>query len=184
MAQVVALSGFMGSGKSSIGRIVACRLGRRFIDLDEYVQQREGASIQELFLERGEAGFRTAEAEALADALGAESGERVVLALGGGTVTWPDSSRLLAAGAFVVLISVPAGDLWQRVRDTGRPLAQSKEGFFALARTREAAYRTTADLVVEAAGLSRKAVADKLVDLICSGEAGGSVGSHPSERSA
>ena len=117
MAQVVALSGFMGSGKSSIGRIVACRLGRRFIDLDEYVEQREGASIQDLFLKRGEAGFRKAEAEALADVLGGESGERVVLALGGGTVTWPDSARLLAAGAFVVLISVPVGDLWQRVRE-------------------------------------------------------------------
>ena len=184
MARVVALSGFMGSGKSSIGRIVARRLGRRFIDLDEYVEQREGAAIADLFLERGEAGFRKAEAEALADILGTGSGECVVLALGGGTVTWPDSARLLAGRAFVLLISVPAGDLWRRVRNTERPLAQSKEGFFALARTRETAYRSTADSVVEAAGLSRKALADKVVDLICSREAGGNAGCHPSERSA
>lgn len=175
MASVVAISGFMGSGKSSIGRMVATRLGRRFIDLDVLVEQREGMGIQEIFAERGEEGFREAEEKALTHVLATEASENVILALGGGTVTRPESARRLSAGAFVVWISVPTGELWRRVRGTQRPLAQSKEDFIRLAQSRDAAYRATADAVVEAAGLDRDHVAGVVVESIRGNEAGRTV---------
>lgn len=172
MASVVAISGFMGSGKSSIGRMVASRLDRRFIDLDLLVERREGMDIQEIFAERGEEGFRQVEAEALAHVLEAQTSEDVILALGGGTVTWPESARRLAAGAFVVWISVPAGELWKRVKGTPRPLARSKGDFLDLARARDAAYRATADAVVEATGVDRECVAQIVAESIRRHEAG------------
>lgn len=175
MASVVAISGFMGSGKSSIGRMVATRLGRRFIDLDVLVEQREGMGIQELFAERGEEGFREVEEEVLTHVLEAKMDEDLILALGGGTVTRPESARRLAAAAFVVWISVPAVELWKRVRGTRRPLAQSREDFFRLARARDTTYLATADAVVEAAGLGREQVAEVVVELIRRNEAGRTV---------
>ncbi|MHB9150909.1 MAG: shikimate kinase [Thermoleophilia bacterium] len=175
MASVVAISGFMGSGKSSIGRVVASRLGRRFIDLDVLVERREGMDIHEIFAERGEEGFREVEEETLAQVLEAETSEDIILALGGGTVTWPESARRLAASAFVVWISVPAGELWKRVRGTPRPLARSREDFLDLARARDAAYRATADAVVDAAGLDRERVAEVVVESIRRNEAGRTV---------
>ena len=82
----LALAGFMGTGKSTIGPLVADRLGRAFVDLDQLVEQREGRSVAELFDRAGEQGFRLAEQRALAATL---SGPPSVLALGGGTVHQP-----------------------------------------------------------------------------------------------
>lgn len=175
MASVVAISGFMGSGKSSLGRLVAARLGRHFIDLDALVEQREGMRIQDIFAERGEDGFREVEEEALAHVLEAEVGEDIILALGGGSVMSPESARRLTAGAFVVWISVPADELWTRMRGTHRPLARSREEFLGLARRREATYRATADAVVEAAGLDRARVTELVVESIRRNEAGRTV---------
>jgi len=175
VASVVAISGFMGSGKSSVGRIAATRLGRRFIDLDVLVEKREGMDVQKIFVERGEEGFREAEEKALAHVLEAEVSEDVILALGGGTVTWPESARRLAAGAFVVWISVPADELWKRVKGTPRPLARSREDFLDLAQARDAAYRATADAVVEAAGVDRECVAQIVAE---------SIRRHEAERTA
>ena len=80
----LALAGFMGSGKTTAGRVVAERLGRRFVDLDHEIEARAGAAIADLFAARGEAGFREVEEEVAADVL--RDGEPAVVALGGGAV--------------------------------------------------------------------------------------------------
>lgn len=168
MATVIALSGFMGSGKSAIGRVVADRLGRRFVDLDAEVESAAGASIEDLFAEGGETGFREVERRTLANIL-QESRvweEKVVLALGGGTVTWPASALALAEGATVVLLTAPLKDQWARAAGTGRPLARAVEAFGRLAEARREIYLCTADVVVDTAGLDVEASAGAVIEAV------------------
>ncbi|MHB8868254.1 MAG: 3-dehydroquinate synthase [Thermoleophilia bacterium] len=170
MATVLALSGFMGSGKSAIGRVVADRLGRRFVDLDAEVETAEGVSIGDLFADRGEAGFREVECRVLREILRRPEVRKdgAVLALGGGTVTWPPSARVLAQAATVILLQAPLADQWARVSGTGRPLAVSPEAFDRLAAERLVTYRCTADVVVETAGLTVFEAADAVVEAVAS----------------
>ena len=138
----VFLSGPMGSGKSTLGRKVAVRLGVPAYDLDQLISDRMRASIPEIFTRLGEAGFRSAEADALG-ALLAEPGD-FVLALGGGTVTQAAlRERLLDEGTLVSL-TAPLAVLLGRVRDgAGRPLLAGDDPAARLAlilKSRRAAY--------------------------------------------
>jgi len=136
------LVGFMGSGKTTLGREVAARLGRPFLDLDEAIEERSGRSIPELFAERGEAEFRRIEEHAARVALAAP--EPSVLALGGGAVGSAET-RALLRDAFVVLCEVGADDAWRRVRGSDRPLARDEGAFRRLHAEREPLYREVAD---------------------------------------
>jgi shikimate kinase len=155
VAPVVALTGFMGSGKTSVGRTLADGLGWRFGDLDDEIEQRSGRSIALWFREVGEVAFREYEARALAAVL-AESAARecggTVLALGGGTVAVERSVSLLQKEAFVVYLAVTPAVAWARVQGSGRPLATDESAFTALARERESLYLASADAVVESGG--------------------------------
>lgn len=174
MAKVLALSGFMGSGKSAIGRRVAQRLDRPFLDLDAEVVRSQGRPIERIFAEHGEMAFRKAEEAELAQILEHHARNGAVVALGGGTVMWPASAALLASEAFVVLISIPASILWDRVRDIpGRPLARTRDSFLGLASARATAYEETADAVVDGEGLSEDAIADRIVALFAEAERAG-----------
>jgi shikimate kinase len=164
VAKVLALSGFMGSGKSSLGRKVATRLGLRFVDLDEEVALKEERTVEEIFADRGETGFRESEEAALTTILDEIGKERAVVSLGGGTVTWPGSAALLRASAYVILISVSPQTAWERVRlETGRPLAHTRDDFFRLAAERSEIYAATADAVVHAEGLEEAEVVESIV---------------------
>jgi shikimate kinase/3-dehydroquinate synthase len=138
------LVGFMGSGKSTLGRVTAARLGRPFLDLDEAIQERAGKSIPDLFAERGEEGFRTIEAHSVRVALSAT--DPSVLALGGGAVMSAETRERLR-GAFVVLCEVDVDLAWRRVRGTGRPLAQNERDFHRLFEQRQPLYREVADAI-------------------------------------
>jgi shikimate kinase len=160
----------MGSGKTAAGRRVALRLGLPFIDLDEQVELREGRTVDEIFTAVGETGFRRAENETLADLLNQHGDGALVLSLGGGTVTWPESAALLESAAFVVLIKTSPETLWGRIcDDTGRPLAQTRDGFLALAALRSDIYEATADAIVDADGLDEDEVVDRIVALFGAG---------------
>ena len=139
----LALAGFMGSGKSRAGASVAARIGRPFIDLDDEIEERTGATIAELFAERGEAGFRALEAEVAHDVLA--RGDPVVVALGGGAVLSERTRALLAAHAFTVLLDVEPETAWQRVAGSDRPLARSEQDFHSLHRERQPVYEDVAD---------------------------------------
>ena len=141
----LALIGFMGAGKSTIGREVARRIARPFVDLDGEIEKRHGP-IAEIFRERGEEEFRRLEEAALAEAL---AGPEAVLALGGGAVLSPVNRERLEARAFGVFLDVEVETGWKRVRGSGRPLAQNAEDFRRLYETRKPLYEEVGHAVAE-----------------------------------
>ncbi len=141
----VALIGFMGAGKTTLGGEVADRLGRRFVDLDRELEKSARQSLPELFEERGEAEFRVLEAEAGLDAL--RNDRPAVIALGGGAVGTPMIRRALEEHALTVLLDVDPETAWGRTRGSGRPLARDEESFRALYDERQPLYREAADAV-------------------------------------
>ncbi|MCB9666965.1 MAG: 3-dehydroquinate synthase [Myxococcales bacterium] len=116
----------MGSGKSTVARIVAERTGRRCIDLDAHIVSRTGMSIARWYQERGEAAFRIAEAQALAEAINVS--EPLVIALGGGAVLHDDSRRLLLSKGLLLTLTAPVQELARRIEGSrDRPLLVGKD---------------------------------------------------------
>ena len=140
----VALIGFMGAGKSTLGAEIAQRLGRRLVDLDRELERSVRQTIPELFAQRGEAEFRVLEAEATINAL--ENERPAVLALGGGAVETPRIRRALRENALSVWVDVDPATAWGRVAGKGRPLAQDEESFRALHERRRPLYEECADV--------------------------------------
>jgi len=140
----IALVGFMGAGKSTIGRGVAERTARPFVDTDEEIERLHGP-IPELF-ERGEPEFRRIEEQVVAEAL---AGPPAVLALGGGAVLSERTRERLRATAFVAHVDVDVAEAWERVRGSDRPLARSEDDFRRLHAERQGVYAEAADSVVE-----------------------------------
>ncbi len=139
----LALAGFMGSGKTTVGERVAERLGRPFLDLDAEIERRTGTSIAELFRERGEAAFRSLEEEVACETL--DRSEPAVIALGGGAILSERTRAVLARQAFTVLLEVETATAWERVAGSGRPLAFGEADFHALHRARQPLYDEVAD---------------------------------------
>ncbi len=147
------LTGFMGAGKTSIGRIVAARLGWAFVDLDEEVERRAAMSVRGIFDTLGEGEFRRLEAEALRQAV---AGDEVVVATGGGTITFEANARLLRASGVTVWLNPSFSTLAGRIGAAGRmgkedrPLFRDAAQALALYRERLPAYRA-ADFTVDVA---------------------------------
>lgn len=138
----IALVGFMGAGKSTLGRQVAERLGRTFVDVDAELENLTGRSIPQLF-DEGEAFFRTKEARVTVERL--HTSPPAVLALGGGALGSAQVRDALRVRAFTVHIEVDPEEAWRRVRDAGRPLAQDELDFRTLFTKREPVYVEAAD---------------------------------------
>jgi shikimate kinase len=146
----IALIGFMGAGKSCIGRLAASRLGVSFADTDEEVSRRHGP-IPELFTRFGEAGFRELEREVVLDVLAQAARDGAVVALGGGAVLDPDVRATLSGTWLVAWLTAPADVMWRRIaRGTpgDRPLAPDRATFERLSAERSAVYEAAADLVI------------------------------------
>lgn len=157
MARGVALAGFMGVGKSTVGAALAPRLGLPFVDLDRAVMTQAGRTVSELFSCEGEAGFRRREATVLRDVL---DGDPVVLALGGGTLHYPGNLEAIQESCTVVSLLMPLDDIKDRLgpEDDARPLWSDAEARFA---QREAGYRS-ADMCVDVAGLTVQEVVESI----------------------
>ena len=158
----VVLIGFMGAGKTSVGRLVAARLKWTFIDSDHEVVRRAGLSVREIFERDGEAGFRRLERDAVTAAI---ARPRIVLALGGGAVESPEVRRRVWGDGFVIYLAASADVLERRLsagESTGtRPLLDG--GFpAALLRAREPHYRNAHRTVVTT-GRNVDAVAEEIV---------------------
>jgi shikimate kinase len=146
--RLVALTGFMGSGKTSVGRELASVLGWKFVDLDELIETSEGTTIPELFRDKGEPAFRKIECKALAAFL-AQQSEPTVLALGGGAWVQPDTAGLLRQGWMkTVFLEVEVEELFRRCSEDSalseanlRPLAQDRGKFEELHQQRLPHYR-------------------------------------------
>jgi 3-dehydroquinate synthase/shikimate kinase/3-dehydroquinate synthase len=145
---MIVLVGFMGAGKTTVGRLLAERLDVPFVDADEAVVTAEGRSIPEIFTTDGEAAFRRIEAETIAALL---AGPEAVLALGGGALGSENVRRALA-GHRVVLLDIDLADALARVGgDESRPMLRRPD-LAEVYRSRQRAYRDTAEAVVPAAG--------------------------------
>jgi shikimate kinase / 3-dehydroquinate synthase len=141
----VALIGFMGAGKSTLGRQLAERIGRVFVDVDAVVEADLGRPIAEIFDREGEGRFREAEEDRTVALLG--SGEPHVLALGGGAVESDRTRAALAERATTVWLDVAVEAAWERVGGSDRPLASDEQSFRELFERRRALYADVADTV-------------------------------------
>jgi shikimate kinase/3-dehydroquinate synthase len=139
----IALIGFMGAGKTTLGARVAELIGRQFVDLDQEIERSVRRSIPDLFRREGEAGFRVLEAE---EALRTLKRERpAVIALGGGAIETPAIREALREHALTVLVEVEVDAAWDRVAESARPLAKDPEQFRQLHERRRGLYEESAD---------------------------------------
>ncbi len=144
------LVGLMGAGKTTVGRALARRLGKQFIDSDHEIEARTGASIPWIFEIEGEASFRAREAEVIRDLT---SRSDIVLATGGGAILKPESREYLKARGTVIYLRASVNSILQRTsHDKNRPLLQTadpRQRIEQLMREREPLYLEVADLVVD-----------------------------------
>lgn len=142
------MAGYMGSGKSSVGRMLAGELGREFVDADEAIEARAGMTVPEIFSRRGEVWFRRTEAEVIR----AIVQERIpgVLALGGGALGSDRTRGLLSREAIVIWLNVSPEIAWGRVGGSDRPLAADRGRFLRRAEARQPIYREAADVEIDA----------------------------------
>lgn len=162
----VVLVGFMGSGKSSVGRELARRFGAPFVDVDERIESAAGAPIRELFAREGEPAFRERERAALREALSVKGR---VIATGGGAFSDEENRVLLRAYAPVVYLEAAVETLLERLAgDLGRPLLRGgdrEEVVRELLSRRIPGYRT-ADVTVRTDGRTVGDVAAQVADWI------------------
>lgn len=171
------LVGMMGAGKTTVGRLIARRLRRRFVDSDHEIERRCGVRIPVIFDIEGEAGFRQREAQAIA-ALTSRAG--IVLATGGGAILSEENRRCLAARGVVVYLHAPPETLYARVcHDRNRPLLATPDPLGRLRdlyAQRDPLYRSVADLVLETGTQSVHALAAQLLERLKAYEPGLVVG--------
>jgi len=165
---IVALTGFMGAGKSTVGRALADLLGCEFFDLDDEIERAHGQRIRDIFRVHGEGSFREIETATLRKLLAGVSVIGVI-ALGGGTFIQRCNVDLLkTSGVRVVSLEAPIQEMFQRCQadmsadDNSRPLASDFEAFCALYEERLAQYHT-AELIVNTGGRTTEEVAREIV---------------------
>lgn len=144
------LTGFMGCGKTTVGPVLARQLGVPFVDLDQEIERRAGMTVREVFERQGEPAFRQMEAEALRGTLALPD---VVVAVGGGTLTFETNARWVSAQGLSVWLNLPFATIASRIGGLGkadRPLFRDEVQALALYRERLPVYRRS-DLTVDIA---------------------------------
>jgi shikimate kinase len=161
----IILIGFMGCGKSSIGRRLALRLGHEFLDSDELIVETAGGkSISDIFAEEGEERFRERETSTLQGLIGSTS---IVLATGGGAVLRPENREILRGIGTTVWLHADPETLFERAsRSRKRPLLEvenPRTTFNALLESRLPVYEEAGDLRIDASGLSHDQTVESIV---------------------
>jgi shikimate kinase len=163
----IVLIGFMATGKTTVGRLVAERLQRKFLDLDHLVEETAGMKIPDLFRTQGEPAFRKVESAALEQALKMDG---LVLATGGGAACREDNLQAMLASAFVVALSAPPSEVLKRTGGaSGRPLLDSAADPMAEAQRLLAArepFYSRAHLRIETVGKAPQDVAAEIVTAV------------------
>ena len=160
---MITLCGFMGSGKTTVGRLLSDALGCPFLDLDDLIVKKAGKSIPEIFAEDGEPAFRQMEARLLRQTVEKYSENTVVLSLGGGAVTTPASAALLHEKTVCIYLRATLETLLRRLagETAGRPLADNSVA--SRLAEREPVYEKTAHVTVDTDGLTPEEVTDEII---------------------
>jgi shikimate kinase len=173
MASHIVIVGFMGAGKSSVGRELARLLNDSFVDLDEYIARREGRTPQELIDVDGEPRFREIETRALAEVLSED--ELRVVAAGGGAWTAAANRELAARrDCFIVWLDAPFDLCWERICGSGnsRPFARDEQSARVLHERRRATYALADRRVRVAAGQTAAEIAREITRSLSAREKG------------
>jgi shikimate kinase len=160
----VFLIGFMGAGKTSVGRALGQRSGWEFVDLDDCIQAREGRTIEQIFEQSGEEGFREVEHVCLETLLSDSNAPPRIVALGGGAYVQPGNAELLARpGVTVICLDAPVEELFRRCQQEPviRPLRGELQQFRELYDMRRPAY-ARANLLFDTNGKTIEAVAEEI----------------------
>ena len=163
----IVLCGFMGSGKSTIGKLLSRKMGMAFIDLDAYIEKKENKSVTQIFADSGEEYFRQLEKNAVKELAYKKS---VILAAGGGTLTFRENvDTLRNADNKIILLDLPVEVVAQRLKgDTKRPLLNrpdKEQVMRELYEKRLPLYRSAADIVVNAANSPMQVCMDIMANL-------------------
>jgi len=159
----VALYGFMGVGKTTLGRALSERLGYGFADMDMVIEERAGVKIKEIFAADGEEGFREIEKSVARDLAGRD---RHVIACGGGAILDPVNAEELRKNSVLVLLTASIDEILERTRGSDeRPLLNVEDArgeVEALLRRRMPRYLEVADLIIDTTDSSPAQLADEI----------------------
>lgn len=169
---IIALAGFMGCGKSSVGSIVNSLTGCTFIDLDDYIEKKSGRMIREIFASEGEQAFRKMEEAALSEVTGTYSGkdDKLLLALGGGSLTVANCARLVKENTFCIYLRGTISTLADNLKGSSenRPILRYAKGDELIKRIgelmdeRSAIYENAADRIIDIDGRGCLDIAEEI----------------------
>ena len=167
-ARNIVLVGFMATGKTTLGRLIARKSGFTFVDMDKKIEETAGMGIPKIFEREGEEGFRARERAALQELAGSD---RHVIATGGGVVTREENHTLLRELGFVVWLHTKKKIIFERVtRNPHRPLLRTEDPFAtitAMVEERKPLYKSVADLKVKTCDLSQSEAVGGIIDSAC-----------------
>ena len=164
LAQPVFLIGFMGAGKTSVARRLARQCHLASIDMDSYIERREGRTIPDIFAAEGEAGFRAIETEVLREVAAKDP---LFISCGGGVVLSPENREIMRQAGFVIHLRVEAGEAASRISDLStRPLFNDLGSARDLAQKRLPLYEQTANVSVNTARRRVAVIADEIQELL------------------
>ncbi|MBR6346644.1 MAG: shikimate kinase [Bacteroidales bacterium] len=161
---LTALTGFMGCGKSTVGRALAESLGVPFLDLDEIIEKRCGAAPADIIRSEGEAAFRRKEAAALKDTVARYGSSDAILSLGGGAVIDPASSRLVHDKTLCIYLRATVETLEENLQISpgDRPVLQGTS-VAELLSARAPIYEAAAGVIIDIDGLTTENIVDEII---------------------
>jgi shikimate kinase len=162
----IILTGFMGTGKTAVGQLLAKELKLRFVDTDHLVEQECNQSIVEIFEQKGEEGFRDCEKKVVQKAL---SEKGIVMATGGGAVLDADNLKLMKEKGTLIALSASAEVIFQRISKLGdRPLLRTRDQLETIKNliSHRSPYYRQADFIVDTSGKSVEQTVQELLKVL------------------
>ena len=162
----IILTGFMGTGKSHVGKIISEKTGYEFVDIDEFIERNEQKSISEIFEKDGEKNFREIEANTLRSVL---CGKSQVISTGGGAITYKNNLQLMQEAGIIVTLTATESEIFERVKsDEKRPLLKVKDPKSKIKEMLEERmpHYLKADLTIDTDNKSPEEVAGEIVKKI------------------